>query len=90
MAGANALIQSVPEGFKLFKKKLSAYMSGDIATVRTRFMERTKGDENWEMFGDWVEQRGNLGDKAAYRIANLARGMNDNNLLTYSPAYGSR
>ena len=47
-------------------------MSGDIATVRTRFAERTKGDENWEMFGDWVEQRGNIGDKVYTRIANLA------------------
>lgn len=84
MASTNALIQTVPEGFKLFKKKLGAYMSGDMATVRNRFMERTKGDENWEMFGDWVETRGSLGDKAAYRIASLSRAMNDNGLLTYS------
>ena len=85
MAAANGLIQSVPDAFKLFRKKLSGYMSGDIATVRNRFMERTKGDENWEMFEFWTEKYGTSGDKAAFRIANLARSLNDNGLLTYSP-----
>ena len=34
--------------------------------------------------GKWMETRGTDGDKAAYRIANLARSANQSNFLTYS------
>lgn len=85
LAAANGLVQAIPESFKLFRKKLSGYMSGDIATVRNRYSETTQGDVQWEMFGDWVDTRGSTGDKAAYRIANMARALNDNSLFTYSP-----
>tara|TARA_R100001530_G_scaffold122577_2_gene90243 strand:- start:1853 stop:3994 length:2142 start_codon:yes stop_codon:yes gene_type:complete len=85
MAATNAYIESVPEAFKLFKNRLQSYWSGDISTVKTRFSERTKGDENWELMRRWSEgPTATDGDKAAFRVANIARAANDNSFLTYS------
>tara|TARA_R100001594_G_scaffold21875_1_gene42378 strand:- start:5100 stop:8834 length:3735 start_codon:yes stop_codon:yes gene_type:complete len=86
LAAMNAIMESIPEAWTLFKTKLNSYWSGDIAQVNSRFAEYTKGDEQWAMFGDWIENSGraNLGDKAAYYLANMARSMNDNKFLTYS------
>ena len=66
------------------KERLNSYWSGDITTVRSRFVETTRGDEQWNMFGHWAETRGTTADKAVYRMANLARSANDNKFLTYS------
>ena len=78
--------ESIPEAWTLFKTRLNSYWAGDISTVRSRFSEYTKNDEQWKLLGDWVENSGRAtdGDKAAYRIANLARSLNDNKYLTYS------
>ena len=86
LAGVNAMVEAIPEAFSLFKSRLNSYWAGDIATIKSRFAEYSKSDENWEMFGDWVENSGraNDGDKAAYYMANMARGLNDNKFLTYS------
>lgn len=85
LASTNAMIQGVPEAYKLFRKKFSAYMSGDVATYKNRFIEQTKEDQDWELLGDWIETRGSLGDKAAYGLANIFRRLNNNSLITYSP-----
>ena len=84
LASMNAMRQAIPESFQLFRERLNAYWSGDIASVKSRFSERTRGDEQWEMFGHWAETRGTKADKAIYRMANLARSANDNRFLTYS------
>ena len=84
LASANAMVQSVPEAMHFFYKRLNGYMSNEIHTTRSRFAEFNKEDEQWAMMGRWAETRGTDGDKAAYRIANLARSANQNNFLTYS------
>ncbi len=86
MASVNAMRESIPEAFELFKRRLNSYWAGDIATVKSRFSEYSKGDEQWGVFADWVENSGQatLGDRAAFYMANLARGLNDNKFLTYS------
>lgn len=84
LASTNAMVQAVPDAFKLFKTRLNSYWAGDIADVRTRFSEYNAKQEQWELFGHWAETRGTESDKAAYRIANMARALNDNSLLTYS------
>ena len=86
LAAMNAMMQSIPEAYTLFKTKLNSYWAGDIATTRSRFSEYTKGDEQWKVFGNWIENSGqaNLGDKAAYYLANMARSANDNKFFTYS------
>ena len=52
--------------------------------MKTRYVERTKLDDQWQMYGHWAETRGNTVDKALYRTANMVRGLNDSSLLTYS------
>ena len=84
LASLNAMREAIPESFELFKRKLNSYWSGEISTMRTRFVERTKQDDQWTMYGHWAETRGNKVDKALYRTANMVRGLNDNSFLTYS------
>jgi hypothetical protein len=86
LASVNAMREAIPEAWKLFKARLNSYWAGDIATIKSRYAEYTKGDENWELFGAWIEDSGRAtdGDKAAYYMANMARGLNDNKFLTYS------
>ena len=86
LASMNAMFEAIPESFKLFKRNLNAYWSGDVSTIKSRFNETTKRDETWKVLGNWVENSGqaDLGDKAAFYIANSARAMNDNKFLTYS------
>ncbi len=84
LAALNGMVQMIPEAFTLFKTKLNGYFSGDIATIKSRYVERTKADQQWKLYGDWAEKRGTDSDKAVFRFANMARNMNDSNLLTYS------
>ena len=84
LSSLNAMREAIPESFALFRERLNAYWSGDIATTKSRFSERTSGDVQWELYGHWAETRGDLGDQAVFRMANLARWGNDNRFLTYS------
>ena len=86
LASINAMIEAIPESFDLFRTRLNAYWKGDISSIKTRFSEFTRGDNNWEILRRWAEDSGRAtdGEKAAFRIANMARQMNNNNLLTYS------
>ena len=86
LASVNAMREAIPEAFEIFKTRLNSYWAGDVATIKSRFMEVTKGDEQWETFRHWVENSGEAtaGDKAAFYTANMARQLNDNKYLTYS------
>jgi len=84
LASLNAMREAIPESFELFKRKLNSYWSGDISTMKTRYVERTKMDDQWNMYGHWAETRGDWSDKLLYRTANMVRGLNDSSLLTYS------
>jgi len=84
LASLNAMREAIPESFQLFKKKLNSYWAGDLSTIKTRYVERSAIDDQWNMYGHWAETRGNTTDKILYRMANMVRGMNDSSLLTYS------
>ena len=86
LASMNAMMQAIPESFEIFKTKLNSYWSGDVSSMKTRFTEFTKGDENWELLRRWAEDSGRAtkGDQAAFAMANMARSWNNNNFLTYS------
>ena len=86
LAAVNAMVEAIPESFTLFRSKLNSYWKGDIRQVKTRFSDYTAGDDNWEILRRWAEESGRAtpGETAAFRMANLARSMNNNNLLTYS------
>ena len=87
MASINAMMQAIPESWTLFRSKLDSYWSGDISTVKTRFSEYTRSDENWELLRKWAENPksgATDGDRAWFNMANMARSMNDNKFLSYS------
>ena len=86
LAAINGMIEAIPESFTLFRTKLNSYWKGDLATIKTRYSEFSRGDQNWELIRRWAEDSGRAtaGDTAAFRLANLARNLNDSNFLTYS------
>tara|TARA_R100000278_G_scaffold43231_1_gene37904 strand:- start:68 stop:4102 length:4035 start_codon:yes stop_codon:yes gene_type:complete len=84
LADINGMIQAIPESFTLFKKKLDGYWSGDLANVRTRFVEKNAADDSWKAMSYMMEKEGTVADKGIFYLANMARSMNDNNFLTYS------
>jgi len=87
MASINAMMEAIPESWTLFKSKLDSYWKGDISTVKTRFSEYTRNDENWELLRKWAESPNSGatdGDRAWFAMANMARSMNNNRFLTYS------
>ena len=86
LSAINGMIEAIPESFTLFRTKLNSYWKGDLATIKTRYSEFSRGDQNWELIRRWAEDSGRAtaGDTAAFRIANIARKMNDANFLTYS------
>ena len=86
LAAVNGMIEAIPESFELFRTRLNSYWKGDIRSIKTRFSEYTQADDNWEILRRWAEDSGraNAGEVAAFRVANIARQMNNTNMLTYS------
>ena len=85
LAQMNAMIEAIPESFELFKTKLNSYWAGDIATIKTRFNEYTRGNDNWELLRRFHESDSATdGDKFLFNMANMARELNNNRFLTYS------
>ena len=86
LAAFNGMREAIPEAWTLFTKNLNGYWSGDLSTIKTRFQEVTKGDQQWDMFTDWIENSGRAtdGDKFAFGVANGIRALNDSKFLTYS------
>ena len=86
LAEGNALIQSIPEAWKIFKTRLKSTWSGDVSTVNSRFSDyHAEKEEMWKLLEDYMHSdQAGAWDKAAFNIANLARNLNGNNFLTYS------
>ncbi len=83
-ASTRAMFQLIPDAFKIFKTNLDSYFSGNVTSIKSRYSAYTKGDEAWDLLGNWAERNGTSGEKAAYYMANTARQMNSNKFLTYS------
>ena len=86
LSAMNGMLEAVPEAFDLFFTKLNGYWSGDLSTVKTRYTEFTKGDENWELIRRWAEDSGRASadERAIFAMTNMIRGVNNNSLFTYS------
>ena len=86
LASLNAMMEAIPESFELFKTRLNSYWSGDVSSIKSRYVEYTRADDNWEILRRWAEDSGRAtpGDQATFRMANMARNANNSNLLTYS------
>jgi len=86
IAKMKGMFELVPEAFTIFRKTLNSKWNADIADIRTRFSEGpTRGDESWNAVAKWTERNGTIADKAAFNVANIARTLNNNKLLTWSP-----
>ena len=86
IAKLKGMFELVPESFTMFRKTFKSKWNADIADIRTRYSEGpTRGDENWHLIGKWTERNGTNADKAAFYSANVARTLNNNKLLTWSP-----
>ena len=80
LAGLNALRQSIPESFQIFKSKLNSYWSGEIATTGVRNFEFDPREQEWDAISQLMEMKGDdasFGEQAAFRMASMARGMNE-------------
>ena len=86
VAKLKGMFELIPESLTVFRKNFKAKWSADIADIRTRYSEGpTRGDQNWHLFAKWTERNGTNADKAAFYMANIARTLNNNKLLTWSP-----
>ena len=86
IAKLKGMFELVPEALEVFRKNMKASFNANIADIRTRYSEPlTRGDNNWHLFEQWTERNGTLGDKAAFYMANVARNLNNNKLLSWSP-----
>ena len=84
LAQIHSLTETIPEATQYFFSRLNSYWGGDLSTYKSRFSQYDPKDDEWAMLSHWADERGSLGDKAAYGIANLARAANQNGFLTYS------
>jgi len=86
LSAMNGMLEAVPEAFDLFFTKLNGYWSGELSTIRTRYTEFHKGDYNWEVVRKWAEESGRADptDRAIFAVTNMVRGINNNNLFSYS------
>ena len=86
LASINAMNEALPEAFELFYTRLNSYWTGEMSTIRTRFIEIYKSDANWELLRKYFEDSGraSVGDRAAFAFTNMLRGINNTNLFTYS------
>ena len=78
LASMNAMREAIPEAWTLFRKNLDGYWSGDLTTIKTRFNEVTKGDEQWKMYTDWFEKKidageATAGERFAFNVANAIK-----------------
>jgi hypothetical protein len=86
VAKLKGMFELIPEATQVFRKNFKAKWNADIADIRTRYSEpMTRPDTNWHLMGEWTERNGTIGDKAAFYMANIARNLNSNKLLSWSP-----
>ena len=83
-ASLKSMAEIIPDAWKVFKTKVDAYWTGDIATIRNRYQEYQPLDVNWELMGKWAHEQGTRGEQAAFNIANAARWVNSQTFFTYS------
>ena len=85
LASLNAMKETIPEAYELFKTRLNSYWSGELRGPNTRFFEVDKANDRWNMYRHWASSnRANIGDKMVFHLANMARWANDRRWFTYS------
>ena len=85
LASLNAMKETIPEAYELFKTRLNSYWSGELSGPNTRFLEVDKANDRWNMYRHWANSdRANWKDRLVFFMANSARWANDYRWFTYS------
>ena len=85
-AKLKGMVELLPEAYKVFRESWNSKFEADFANIRTRYSEApTRNDHNWNLFTEWTEKNGSIGDKAALYLLNTARTLNNNKLFSWSP-----
>ena len=84
-AALHGMIEFIPDALKLFRKNLNANFDKDLNTIKSRFNHYSVKEHNWEMYRKWTEERGTLGDKASFYIADVVHKLNSNRFLSGVP-----
>jgi|TARA_R100000084_G_scaffold88885_1_gene42948 hypothetical protein len=87
LANLAAMVEMVPEAFKLFMSKLNSSFAGDIATPNQRYIDDSlnKSSVEWEIMSKYYNgPEATKFEKQLWGFANLTRNLNDKKFLTYS------
>lgn len=73
------------EALQMFSKSLNSWLSGD-GNLYDNFAGNTDAlhnTEQWKILGEWVQERGDLGNKAGYGLATMLSRMNNSPFISY-------
>ena len=80
------MLEIIPDAWKVFKTSWNSNFGKNISNLETRFSSKQRlNDQKFAAYGQWAEDKGSLGEKAAFRVANMGRWLNDRRWATWSP-----
>ena len=83
LAAMNGMIQAIPEAWTVFHRRLGAYWSGELSTVKTRFSQTSRADLDWNLKREVFYNSKDItpGERAAFIAADQIRAINDAKFL---------
>jgi hypothetical protein len=89
LAGLNAIMEMIPESWKLLKSELDSAFNKDVISIKNRFeLTQLNVKDDLEAYNFWLQHpksKTHAGDWAAGQIAGLAYGLNKNRFLSGIP-----
>jgi hypothetical protein len=89
LAGLNAMVEMIPESWKLLKAELDSAFNKDVISIKNRFeLTQLNVKDDLEAYNFWLQHpksKTHAGDWAAGQIAGLAYGLNKNRFLSGIP-----
>ena len=89
LAGLNAMMEMIPESWKLLKSQLDAAFNKDVASIKNRYeLTNLKVKDDLEAYKFWLnhpKSKTHIGDEIAGHAADIAYGLNQNRFLSGIP-----
>ena len=89
LAGLNAMVEMIPESWKLLKSELDSAFNKNVVSIENRFeLTQLNVKDDLEAYKFWLKHsksKTHAGDWAAGQIADLAYGLNKNRFLSGIP-----
>lgn len=89
LAGLNAMLEMIPESWKLLKSELDSAFNKDVASIKNRYqLTQLNVKDDLEAYNFWLKHPKSdthAGDWAAGQIAGIAYGLNKNRFLSGIP-----